>query len=134
MADSPAPLAVVRKYFDALAAKDFATVSATFADDIVWHQPGTNRFSGTHHGADAVGALIGGMMTVSAGTFALALTGEPLANGALVAVPVRFSGDRDGVKLEQDGIDLLRIEGDRVAEVWLFSSDPASEDAFWGTV
>ncbi|OZM80791.1 hypothetical protein [Pseudonocardia sp. MH-G8] len=31
----------------------------------------------------------------------------------------------------QDGIDLLRIEGDRIAEAWLFSSDPRSEDAFW---
>ena len=49
------PLTVVRKYFDALSAKDFATVAGMFADDIVWHQPGGNRFSGTHHGSAAVG-------------------------------------------------------------------------------
>ncbi|MGW0520804.1 nuclear transport factor 2 family protein [Crossiella sp. NPDC003009] len=78
-----------RKYFDALSAKDFATVAGMFADDIVWHQPGDNRFPGTRRGAAAV---------------------------------------------DQDGIDLLRVEGDRIAEVWLFSSDPAQEDAFWGAV
>jgi hypothetical protein len=29
-----------------------------------------------------------------------------------------------------DGVDLLRIEGDRIAEVRLFSSDRQSENAF----
>jgi hypothetical protein len=32
----------------------------------------------------------------------------------------------------QDGVDLLRIEDDRIAEAWLFSANPRSEDAFWG--
>jgi hypothetical protein len=34
--------------------------------------------------------------------------------------------------MAQDGIDLMAVEGDKIAEVWLFSSDSASEDAFWG--
>ena len=126
------PLAVVRKYFDALSAKDFATVAGMFADDIVWHQPGDNRFSGTHHSSAAVGEMIGGMMTVSEGTFELALTAAPMVNGTLVAVPVHFTGKREGAAMAQDGIDLLRIDGDRIAEVWLFSSDPEAEDVFWG--
>jgi ketosteroid isomerase-like protein len=126
------PLDVANRYFDALSAKDFATVASMFADDIVWHQPGSNRFSGTHRGAAAVGAMIGGMMTASAGTFELALTGAPLANGSLVAVPVHFAGERAGAAMAQDGVDLLRIAGGKIAEAWLFSSDPASEDAFWG--
>jgi uncharacterized protein len=126
------PLAVARTYFDALAAKDFATVAGMFADDIVWHQPGENRFSGTHRGSTAVGEMIGGMMTVSEGTFELALTGTPMVNGTLVAVPVHFTGKREGAAMAQDGIDLLRIDGGRIAEAWLFSSDPRSEDAFWG--
>jgi ketosteroid isomerase-like protein len=130
--DTTAPLATVRRYFDALSAKDFATVAGMFADDIVWHQPGDNRFSGTHRGSGAVGEMIGGMMTVSEGTFELTLTAAPMVNGNLVAVPVHFTGKRNGAAMAQDGIDLLRIEGDRIAEVWLFSSDPHSEDAFWG--
>jgi uncharacterized protein len=126
------PLDVVNRYFDALSAKDFPTVAAMFADDIVWHQPGNNRFSGTHRGGAAVGEMIGGMMTVSEGTFELTLTGATMVNGNMVAVPVHFTGKRDGAAMSQDGIDLLRIEGDKIAEAWLFSSDPESEDAFWG--
>jgi len=132
MTVSPNPIDVVDKYFDALSAKDFATVAGLFADDVVWHQPGGHRFSGTHRGSDVVGRMLGGMMTVSEGTFELALTGAPMVNGAVVAVPIHFSGKREGAVMSQDGVDLLRIEGDRVAEVWLFSSDPRSEDAFWG--
>jgi ketosteroid isomerase-like protein len=130
--DTIAPLAVARRYFDALSAKDFATVAAMFADDIVWHQPGEHRFSGTHRGSAAVGEMIGGMLTVSEGTFELSTTGALMVNGALVAVPVHFTGKRDGAVMAQDGVDLLRIEGDRIAEVWLFSSDPQAEDTFWG--
>lgn len=126
------PLDVADRYFDALSAKDFATAASMFADDIVWHQPGSNRFSGTHRGAAAVGDMIGGMMGASQGTFELSVTGAPLTNGPLVTVPVHFAGRRDGAAMAQDGVDLLRIEGDKIAEAWLFSSDPASEDAFWG--
>ena len=114
------------------AAKDFATVAGMFADDIVWHQPGGNRFSGTHRGGAAVNEMIGGMMTVSEGTFELALTGR--AHGQRHAGrgsrPLLGEARRRGDG--QDGVDLLRVEGDRIAEVWLFSTDPPAEDAFWG--
>jgi hypothetical protein len=30
-----------------------------------------------------------------------------------------------------DGVDVMRIVGERIKEVWLFSSDQAAEDAFW---
>ncbi|WP_086666181.1 nuclear transport factor 2 family protein [Lentzea kentuckyensis] len=132
MAQSNEPLDVARKYFEALSAKDFAAVAGMFADDIVWHQPGANQFSGTRRGGEAVGEMLGGMMSVSQGTFEISLTGPLAANGSIVAAPIRFGGMRDGATVDQDGIDLLRVEGDRIAEVWLFSSDPVEEDAFWG--
>lgn len=132
MTQSNEPLDVARKYFEALSAKDFAAVAGMFADDIVWHQPGANQFSGTRRGGEAVGEMLGGMMSVSEGTFEISLTGPLAANGSLVAAPIRFSGMRNGAAVDQNGVDLLRVEGDRVAEVWLFSSDPVEEDAFWG--
>ena len=132
MTESTGPLAVVSKYFEALAAGDFPAVAGLFAEDIVWHQPGDNQFSGTHRGGAAVGQLLGGMMAASEGTFELSLTGPLMVNGTVVAVPIHFSGKREDATMGQAGVDLLRVEGDRIAEVWLFSSDPASEDAFWG--
>lgn len=129
---SNSPLNVVRQYFDALSAKDFGAVAALLADDIVWHQPGANQFSGTHRGGSAVNDMIGGMMGVSQGTFELSLSATPMANGNLVAAQVRFAAQREGSSMAMDGVDLLRIEGDQIAEVWLFSADAQAEDTFWG--
>lgn len=125
-------LAVARKYVDAVAAKDFGAVADLLADDIVWHQPGANRFSGVHRGSAAVDQLLGGMMTISEGTFELSVTGVPMVNADQVAIPVHFAGRRADVELGQDGVDVLRIDGDRIVEVRLFSSDQDAEDAFWG--
>lgn len=104
------------------------------ADDITWYQPGANRFSGTHVGGPAVGAMTGGMAEVSDGTFRLEVTGAPMVNGSLVAVPVRFTGRRGDQTMDMTGIDLLTIEDGRIVRVDLFSADQATEDAFWGPV
>jgi uncharacterized protein len=126
-------VAVVQQYFDALAAKDFATVAGFFADDIVWHQPGGNRFSGVQRGAGAVNAMIGGMMEISQGTFELALLAPPMLNGDdLVAANIHFTATRDDLKLGQDGVDLLKVADGKIVEVWLFSADQPAEDEFWG--
>ena len=125
-------LAVAQKYVDAVSAKDFGTVAALLDDDIVWHQPGEHKLSGVHRGRAAVDQLLGAMMTISEGTFELSVTGVPMVNGDQVAIPVRFAGRRAGVELGQDGVDVLRIDGDRIVEVRLFSSDQDAEDAFWG--
>jgi hypothetical protein len=60
-----------------------------FTDDVVWHQPGVNRFSGVHHGSAAVGELVGGVMTVSEGTFSLWRNGSAMLNGSVVGVDAR---------------------------------------------
>ena len=63
------------------------------------------------------------MMAVSEGTFELDPTAAAMVNGALVAAPVHFAAQRAGAGMALDGVDLLRVEGDRIAEVWLFSAD-----------
>jgi ketosteroid isomerase-like protein len=123
---------VVQQYFDALAAKDFAAVAGFLADDIVWHQPGANRFSGTQSGAGAVNAMIGGMMEISEGTFELVLTAPPMPNGDLVAAPIHFTAKRAGADLAQNGVDLLKVADGKIVEAWLFSADQPAEDTFWG--
>jgi hypothetical protein len=68
----------------------------------------------------------------SEGTFELAMAGTAMANGALVALPVHFRGEREDAEMAMDGVDLLRIDGTQIAQVWLFSAAPKTEDAFWG--
>lgn len=126
------PAAVAATYFDALGRGDVPTAMAQLSADVVWHQPGANRFSGDHRGLEGVGALLGGMMEASQGSFQLAVTGPAMVNGDLVAVPVRFSGRRDAGSMDMAGVDLLTVRDGKIAEVHLFSEDGAAEDDFWG--
>ncbi|MEV0951862.1 nuclear transport factor 2 family protein [Promicromonospora sp. NPDC050249] len=124
--------AIAQQYYEAMSVGDIPTGTALFGADIVWHQPGRNRFSGAHAGGAAVGELLGGMGSVSEGTFELRFTGQPMVNGALAAIPVHFSGKRGDVAMSMSGVDVLRVEGDKIVEMWLFSADQDAEDVFWG--
>ena len=126
------PAVVAATYFDALGRGDVPAALAQFSEDVIWHQPGANRFSGDHLGLEGIGALLGGMMEVSQGSFQLAVTGPSMVNGDLVAVPVRFSGHRDGASMDMAGVDLLTVRDSRIVEVHLFSEDGPAEDTFWG--
>ncbi|MBB3037054.1 nuclear transport factor 2 family protein [Hoyosella altamirensis] len=123
---------VARSYFQAVQSGDFATVGALLADDVLWHQPGANQFSGNHQGRDAVFAMLGAMMQASEGSFAIDTIHNFMSNGDLVAAPLHFAGRRDDAAMAMDGVDLLRINDGKITEMWLFSADPAAEDAFWG--
>lgn len=123
---------IAKNYIRAAQTGDQALLARTVSPTVVWHQPGANRFSGTHQGLAAVGAMIGKMMEVSQGTFAITEAQHYMENGDWVAVSIRFGGEREGARLDQAGVDLLRIADGQVAEVFLFSSDPEQEDHFWG--
>ena len=126
------PAAVAAAYFDALGRGDVPAAMGLLSPRVVWHQPGANRFSGHHVGVEGVGALLGGMMQASEGSFQLAVTGPAMVNGDLVAVPVRFTGTRGDVSMDLTGIDLLTVSDGKIVEVHLFSADGPAEDAFWG--
>lgn len=126
-------LDVIQRYGAAAAAGDMDALAATLHDDAVWHQPGENRLSGDHQGPGAIVAHLGRFMELSGGTFALE-TLSATDSGDLVSTTVRFSATRpDGATLQQHGVDVFRVSGDKIAEIWLISEDQAGEDAFWGT-
>lgn len=126
------PAAVVAAYFEALGQGDIPTAMGLMSPEVVWHQPGANRFSGDHAGVDAIGAMLGGMMEVSEGSFQLTVEGPAMINGGLVAVPVRFAGQRAGASMDMTGVDLITVRDGKIVEVHLFSEDGPAEDAFWG--
>lgn len=126
------PAAVAAAYFDALGRGDVPAAMGLLSPQVVWHQPGANRFSGDHTGVEGVGALLGGMMQVSQGSFQLAVTGPAMVNGELVAVPVRFTGSRAVASMDMAGVDLLTVRDGKIVEVHLFSENGPIEDVFWG--
>ncbi|MDA1362504.1 nuclear transport factor 2 family protein [Glycomyces luteolus] len=132
MSESANTAKVAQTYYEAMSAGDIPTATGLFAADIKWHQPGGHRFAGLKDGPAAVGEMIGGQMALTTGTFKLEFTGGPMINGDLAAFPVHFSAEREGASMSMDGIDVLRVEGGKIAEMWLFSADQDAEDAFWG--
>lgn len=126
------PVDIAKSYIKAAQTGDQALLASVVSPEVVWHQPGANQFSGTHKGLPAVGAMLGKMMAVSRGTFTISSADHFMANGNWVAVNLAFKAQRDGMKIDQPGVDLLRIENGKIVEVRLFSSDQPQEDAFWG--
>ena len=128
------PIAVAQHYFAAVSHGDMETVAALLDPNVVWHQPGNNRFSGAHEGIAAIAQLIGGMMEVSEGTFTLTVTGPTMRNGDDVAVPVRFQSTAQGtLTKDMTGIVLLTVKNGKITAIRLFSEDQPGEDQFWGT-
>ena len=123
---------IAKTYIKAVQTGDQVTLGGIISPDVIWHQPGNNQFSGTHRSMAAVGPMLGKMMEVSKGTFAITRTDHYMANGDWVAITLEFAGEANGIKFKQLGVDLLRIEGGKIVEVRLFSSNQEEEDAFWG--
>ncbi len=71
-------------------------------------------------------------MEVSKGTFAITRADHYMANGDWVAITIEFAGEANGIKLKQPDVDLIRMDGGKIVEVRLFSSDQNQEDEFWG--
>lgn len=123
---------IVSAYAEALGKGDIPTAFSFFSEDVQWHQLGNHRFSGLKKGAEEIGKMIGEMMEVSKGTFALAPNGNLMVNGNLIAMPLRFSGTIDDRSMAMPGIDLFKVEAGKITAVWLFSDDQEAEDTFWG--
>ncbi|MDQ1017586.1 nuclear transport factor 2 family protein [Streptomyces afghaniensis] len=123
---------IAGEYFQAVQKGDLPKVGELLAEEIVWHQPGANRFSGEHKGRDAVFAMLGGMMEASQGSFAIDTIHALMGNGDMVAASIHFAGRREDASMSMDGVDVLRLKDGKIVEMWLFSGDQVAEDAFWG--
>ena len=123
---------IAKTYITAVQTGDQATLGSIISPDVVWHQPGNHQFSGTHRGMAVVGSMLGKMMAVSNGTFTISRADHYMANGDWVVITLEFAGEANGITLQQPGVDLIRIEGGKIVEVRLFSSDQDQEDVFWG--
>ena len=123
---------VAKAYFQAIQTGDMAMLGKLVDENIVWRQPGANQFSGERRGRNAVFEMLGAMMQSSAGTFAIDKVHSIMANGEMVAASIHFSGRRGDKSMSMDGVDVLRIKDGAIVEAWLFSSDQAAEDDFWG--
>ena len=122
---------IMRSYVDSLSKGDMEAVGKLLADDVIWHQPGSSHLSGLYSGKTELFAHLGKFMELSGNTFRVSKVDCVMANNDMVAATMHFMAERVGRTLSMDGVDVMRIAGGTIKEVWLFSGDQAAEDAFW---
>lgn len=122
---------VVTAYSEALSQGDIPTAFSHFSPDAKWHQPGNHQFSGTKTGLEAIGKMLGNMMSTTQGSLVINPTGALMSNGNLISFPVRFTGKNGDKTIDMNGVDLFEVVDGKIVQVWLFSEDQTAEDAFW---
>jgi uncharacterized protein len=122
---------LVGEFYQALARGDVQTAKASLSPDVALHVPGTHPLAGTHRGHDGFFAFLGAIRGLTA-------TGEQieildvLEGDAYVAVYCRVRATRPGkTPLDNHTLHLLRLQEDRIAEVWLHNRDDVSVSEFW---
>ena len=123
---------IAQIYFESLAIGDIPTLFGLFSENVVWHQPGNNKFSGVKKGVEAISQMIVGMMELSSGTLKVEKAANFMENENLVVTPIIFSATKGDSSIKMAGIDIFKIEKGKIVEVWLFSDDQIEEDNFWG--
>ena len=121
---------VFNAYTEALSKGDVEAVFETISDNIVWHMGGESSLSGIIKGKQVLGERLGEFTKRSNGTFRV-ITNWAVSNDCFVAASVVSLAEIGEEKLNNPGIDLFRIENEKIQEVWTFSEQQAVEDKFW---
>ena len=107
---------VVRAYFDALHQGQFDSLGVTL--------------SGVYTGKAAVFELFGS--SCSERRHVRDRSGEDdHGERDFVAATLQFHARRGTEQIAVNGVDVMRVRDGQIVEVWLFSADQQSEDAFW---
>ena len=111
---------LVQGLYAAYMSGDRERVVAAFAPDVRWHNSGYDATAGT---LDGVPAVLGYLMGENhMDDYALEVV-DILASDERVAVIARTSGRRGTQQIVNDFVQVIRLEKDRVSEVWNYYWD-----------
>jgi hypothetical protein len=116
-----ANLAPAERYADAWAAGDFPAMLATYHDDFILHWFGENPLAGVKHGkAAAVEAL---MTFTRLTNRRLVAVDSVMADTHRAVIIARESITAAGETREVERVLVYRVEGDLLAECWVYDAD-----------
>jgi ketosteroid isomerase-like protein len=118
---------LLRRGYAAFGSGDLETVFGLFADDIVWHNGGSNQLTGDYRGHDAVMAMFGKLLEVTGGTLQLELH-DVLANDTHGTVLVTAHAERDGQPIDVREVNVWHLADGKATEFWVFAEDTAELD------
>lgn len=128
------PYDTVRRYADAWAANDLASVVDLYGDDFVLHYFGTSPLAGTHTGKDAALAVL---VEATQRSHRQLERIEDVLTGSTFGAIVAREGVRDPSRAE--GLRVIRrvflytVRDGKLAECWLYDEDQRAIDELWST-
>jgi uncharacterized protein len=123
--------ALLRGLLEAFSARDIQAMETALDDDVTWHAPGTNRFSGQFQGRAAAMQRLAQMREAGI------LTGfdvhDVVANDehavALVHLHLEVA---DGRRYDQPQVQVAHVREGRIVEFWTMNQDQAVLDLLIG--
>jgi uncharacterized protein len=122
---------LLRGLLEAFSAGDIPAMEASFHDDLTWHAPGTNRFSGQFRGRAAAMQRLAQMR--EAGISTSFDVHDVVANDehavALVHLHLEVA---DGRRYDQPQVQVAHVQQGRIVEFWTMNQDQAVLDLLVG--
>jgi uncharacterized protein len=120
---------VVRRFADAMVARDPGKIADCFADDVVFHVAGRNTLTGDYRGKHEVMAGLFQAWEEAFSGLEVDIH-DVLANDDHVVVLSDRRARRDDRTVEMRGASVYHVREGKIAEAWLVEWDPYAIDAF----
>jgi ketosteroid isomerase-like protein len=122
---------IVRGVFEAMARGDREAMAAAFAEEVVWHSPGTSRFSGRFEGKVAVLDRIARL--AHAGLQTRFDVHDVVANDEhAVALVHLHLEDAGGRRYDQQQVQVMHLREGLIVEYWAMNEYQAVLDLLMG--
>jgi ketosteroid isomerase-like protein len=121
----------IRAGYDAFNRADVPALIDLFAEDVVWHFPGSSKLGGDHVGRDATLAALGAYGEAAGGTLKANVI-DIMASDDHVAGVANDTGSTAGKTLNVRSTVIFAMNGGKVTEAWHYIDDLAALDAFLG--
>ncbi len=119
---------VVRKGFDAFAHGDMEGMDALLTDDVIWHVPGHNQWSGTYKGKEEVFRFFGGVASESQISNEIHTV---LADDEHAVALVHSTISRHNRTVQAHSVFTFHFRGDQVSECWTINDQQQALDDVW---
>lgn len=123
--------ALLRGLLEAFSARDVQAMATALDDDVTWHAPGTNRFSGQFRGRSAAMQRLAQMREagISTGFDVHDVVANDEHAVALVHLHLEVA---DGRRYDQPQVQVAHVREGRIVEFWTMNQDQAVLDLLIG--
>jgi hypothetical protein len=121
---------LLRREYEARAARDDRALVQILAEDVVWHVPGRNAIAGEYRGIDRVMEYVQRRRELANGTLEITVH-DVLADDEHGLVIATGRATRGGSAFEWRAHGLYRFRHGSIAECWVLPEDQYEFDRIW---